>query len=158
VAADGEAAVGRRPLPPRAGRGGEREESREVGAHCPAAHSEKTHPRRSGDGLAPAPLMRSATIPPARDLQVARTKTSPGFGRAARLPGRSHPVASSRYSCPSQWRGPAGLTPASVGPPSPVTTRVVYPGFRRHATPNPIPSPRAPRPTDDRTPAPPRTG
>src|SRR5207248_7499707 len=31
------------------------DESREVGAHGPAAHSEKTHPRRSGDGLAPAP-------------------------------------------------------------------------------------------------------
>jgi hypothetical protein len=29
----------------------------------------------------------SATIPPARDLQVARTERSPGFGRAARLPG-----------------------------------------------------------------------
>src|SRR2546422_9240336 len=43
-------------------------------------------------------LVRSATIPPARDLQVARTERSPGFGRAARLPG--FPVALSRYVLP----------------------------------------------------------
>src|SRR2546422_4457281 len=49
-------------------------------------------------------LVRSATIPPARDLQVARTERSPGFGRAARLPG--FPVALSRYVLPVTVAGP----------------------------------------------------
>src|SRR2546427_5536488 len=49
-------------------------------------------------------LVRSATIPPARDLQVARTERSPGFGRATRLPG--FPVALSRYVLPVTVAGP----------------------------------------------------
>src|SRR5207245_6699357 len=49
-------------------------------------------------------LVRSATIPPARDLQVARTERSPGFGRSARLPG--FPVAVSRYVVPVTVAGP----------------------------------------------------
>src|SRR2546428_6075908 len=59
-------------------------------------------------------LVRSATIPPARDLQVARTERSPGFGRAARLPG--FPVALSRY-----------VLPVTVAGARPAPTRL--PGF-----------------------------
>src|SRR2546428_1759329 len=54
-------------------------------------------------------LVRSATIPPARDLQVARTERSPGFGRAARLPG--FPVALSRYVLPVTVAGPRPAPP-----------------------------------------------
>jgi hypothetical protein len=52
---------------------------------------------------------------PSREgLQVARTKTSPGFGLwVSGLPGV--PVASEPISfCPLQWRGRAGFAPASV--------------------------------------------
>jgi len=48
-----EASGGGRALAPRAGRDGQREEAREVGALYP--HDKNAHPRRSGDGLAPAP-------------------------------------------------------------------------------------------------------
>src|SRR5438093_1339288 len=48
--------------------------------------------------------MRSATIPPARESQVARTETSPGSGPAARLPG--FPVALSRTYVPVTVAGP----------------------------------------------------
>src|SRR3989442_7195214 len=64
-------------------------------------------------------LVRSATIPPARDLQVARTERSPGFGRAARLPG--FPVALSRYvlpvtvAAPRPSRPPPPVTPLASG-------------------------------------------
>src|SRR5437867_9778538 len=51
-------------------------------------------------------LVRSATIPPARDLQVARTERSPGLGQAARLPGCVLPVALSRYDMPFTVAGP----------------------------------------------------
>jgi hypothetical protein len=52
---------------------------------------------------------------PSREgLQVARTKTSPGFGLlVSGLPG--FPVASEPIMiCPLQWRGRAGFAPASV--------------------------------------------
>src|SRR5207247_5746232 len=47
---------------------------------------------------------RRSTVPPARDLEVARTERSPDFGRAAGLPG--FPVASSRYDLPVTVAGP----------------------------------------------------
>jgi len=48
----------------------------------------------------------SATIPPARELQVARTERSPGFGLPARLPEFLHSVAVSRYDMPVTVAGP----------------------------------------------------
>src|SRR2546422_4167173 len=39
-----------RSLSPSASRDGQREQSREVGPLCRAAHNENAHPRRSGDG------------------------------------------------------------------------------------------------------------
>jgi hypothetical protein len=58
----------------------------------------------------------SATIPPAREFQVARTARSPGFGRNhGGLPG-IRPSGRTVYICPLQWRGRAGLAPASVNP------------------------------------------
>jgi len=55
VVGDGDAALGRGALFPRAGRYSQRDQAREVGAMCPAAHSKKPTPDGSGDGLASAP-------------------------------------------------------------------------------------------------------
>src|SRR3989442_3027381 len=64
--------------------------------------------------------VRSATIPPARDLQVARTERSPGFGRSARLPG--FPVAMSRYVMPVTVAGPRPPPPRVPASPPAFTT------------------------------------
>src|SRR2546426_10400119 len=97
-------------------------------------------------------LVRSATIPPARDLQVARTERSPGFGRAARLPG--FPVASSRYDLPVTVAGAGRACPRLPGAPLAFWERkIVYPERNPHAkkrggNPAPAPPPQpAPPPT-----------
>src|SRR2546425_1442944 len=91
-------------------------------------------------------LVRSATIPPARDLQVARTERSPGFGRAARLPG--FPVALSRYVLPVTVAGPRRARPRL--PESPVACATGgrlkggAPGRHRHRPPALHPHPPTP--------------
>src|SRR5256712_12468250 len=91
-------------------------------------------------------LVRSATIPPARDLQVARTERSPGFGRAARLPG--FPVALSRYVLPVTVAGARRARTRLPGSPLAWGTgggpRGGGPG--RHNQPPPTPPPPPPPP------------
>src|SRR2546426_6024150 len=91
-------------------------------------------------------LVRSATIPPARDLQVARTERSPGFGRAARLPG--FPVALSRYVLPVTVAGPRRPPPRLPGSPLPLATggRLKGGGPGRQNPPASAPSPPPPPP------------
>src|SRR2546427_2334002 len=90
-------------------------------------------------------LVRSATIPPARDLQVARTERSPGFGRAARLPG--FPVALSRYVLPvtvaGARRAPTRLpgTPLAFANGGRLKGRVPGPKNHPPSTPSPPPPP-----------------
>src|SRR5258708_528532 len=56
---------------------------------------------------------------PRGNCKVARTETSPGFGRRG-SPSRFPSGDESRCYCPLQWRGRAGFTPASVDPRSQV--------------------------------------
>src|SRR2546422_10635610 len=88
-------------------------------------------------------LVRSATIPPARDLQVARTERSPGFGRAARLPG--FPVALSRYVLPVTVAGPRRAPPPLRGYPLALATGAGLRGGRPRRQ-NPPPPPIKPHP------------
>src|SRR2546425_6620640 len=93
-------------------------------------------------------LVRSATIPPARELQVARTERSPGFGRAARLPG--FPVALSRYVLPVTVAGPRrARTRLRESPLSFATGGSLKVGVpRRNNHPPPAPPPHPPPPRD----------
>src|SRR3989449_9420923 len=93
-------------------------------------------------------LVRSATIPPARDLQVARTERSPGFGRAARLPG--FPVALSRYVLPVTVAGPRRARPRVRGSPLALATGARLRGGRpvRNNHRPPAPNPPPPPPSD----------
>src|SRR5213594_2376169 len=74
--------------------------------------------RPTGRKLEREPQKRDVEAPslPRGNRLVARTKTSPGFGRSS-SPSRVTPVALSRSQhCPLQWRGRAGVAPASVSP------------------------------------------
>jgi hypothetical protein len=71
------------------------------------------HPRGSEDGRARAEARpESPPFPPPRASVVARAERSPGFG-----PSLAFPVAQWRVErggvCPLQWRGRAGVSPAS---------------------------------------------
>src|SRR2546428_11703331 len=93
-------------------------------------------------------LVRSATIPPARDLQVARTERSPGFGRAARLPG--FPVALSRYVLPVTVAGAPPAPPRLPAYPLALANggglRGGLPGRQNQPPLTPPPPPPPPRP------------
>src|SRR5437762_6092338 len=62
------------------------------------------------------PQIRDVEAPslPRGNHLVARTKTSPGFGRSS-SPSRGYPSGIEPITaCPLQWRGRAGVAPASV--------------------------------------------
>src|SRR5207244_11271920 len=123
VVGDDDPLVRRRPLrlPPREEHG-RQEEAREVGAMCPAAHSNRAHPRRKRRW---ASVCAGCAAPPSLPRGIyrwrERRRLLASGGRLA-FPGEDTQWRRAVTTCPLQWRGRAGPAPASALPRSPCTT------------------------------------
>src|SRR2546427_668237 len=115
--------VRRRPLRlPAREEHGRQEEAREVGAMCPAAHSNRAHPRRKRRW---ASVCAGCAAPPSLPRGIYRWRERRGLlasgGRLA-FPGEDTQWRRAVTTCPLQWRGGGRPPPASPISPSPFSS------------------------------------